>query len=139
MVDFNHVKDSGKREEFSTGSRRDTRAGKGRYDLLPPEAIRRLAVHYENGARKYDDRNWEKGQPLCRFLDSALRHIFKVLEGWEDEDHAAAAMWNIAGFITISERIRKGMLPEELNDLPRNVGERGVKKGMKKKEGRRWI
>jgi hypothetical protein len=134
MTDFNHVKDSGKREEFQTGSKRDTRDGKGRYDLLPPEAIRRLSIHYENGARKYDDRNWEKGQPLCRFLDSALRHIFKILEGWDDEDHAAAAMWNIAGFMTISERIKKGVLPAELDDLPREAW-----KKKERKERRGWI
>ena len=32
------IKDSGKREEFQTGSRRDTREGKGRFDLFPPLA-----------------------------------------------------------------------------------------------------
>lgn len=63
---FNEVKDSGKRQEFQTGSIRDTREGKGRYDLLPPHAIFRLAKHFENGAKKYGDRNWEKGQPLSR-------------------------------------------------------------------------
>ena len=37
------LKDSGKREEFPTGSRRDQRAGKGRFDLIPTMALRRLA------------------------------------------------------------------------------------------------
>ncbi|HUS51203.1 MAG TPA: dATP/dGTP diphosphohydrolase domain-containing protein, partial [Candidatus Paceibacterota bacterium] len=73
-MEFKEVKDSGKRQDFDTGSRRDTRDGKGRYDLLPVRAIKRLAKHYENGAKKYGDRNWEKGQPLSRYLDSALRH-----------------------------------------------------------------
>lgn len=111
------VKDSGEREEWDTGSRRDTREGKGRYDLLPPEGIRRLAKVYEAGAAKYDDRNWEKGQPLSRFLDSACRHLFAVLEGKQDEDHAAQAAWNLLGFITISERIETGALPRTLDDL----------------------
>ena len=105
---FEEVKDSGEREEFNTGSVRDTRTGKGRYDLLPPRAVRRLAKHFENGARKYGDRNWEKGQPLSRFLDSALRHTFAILEGKRDEDHAAAAVWNLMGFIEIAERIQEG-------------------------------
>ena len=63
MADFEWetVMDSGERQEFSTGSVRDTRKGKGRFDLLPPKAIRRLAVHFESGAIKYGDRNWEKG------------------------------------------------------------------------------
>ena len=63
--------DSGERIEFETGAVRDTTTGKGRYDLLSPIAIKRLAQHFENGGLKYKDRNWEKGIPLKRFLDSA--------------------------------------------------------------------
>lgn len=111
------TKDSGERQHFETGSQRDSREGKGRYDLLPPEAVRRLAQVFERGAVKYEDRNWEKGQPLTRFLDSALRHTFAVLEGKKDEDHAAQAAWNLFAFITISERIEAGKLPLELDDL----------------------
>lgn len=112
------LKDSGQREEFTTGSRRDTREGKGRYDLLPPHSIFRLARVFERGAAKYEPRNWEKGQPLTRYIDSALRHLFKFLEGHRDEDHAAQAMWNIAAMIETEERVRLGKLPAELNDLP---------------------
>jgi len=86
---FTAVKDSGERQQFSTGSVRDTQVGKGRFDLIPTDALRRLAQHYENGARKYGDRNWEKGQPLGRYLDSAFRHLVNVLDGKTDEDHAA--------------------------------------------------
>jgi hypothetical protein len=109
--------DSGKREEFKTGSRRDTREGKGRYDLLPVRAMRRLAVHFQNGAKKYGDRNWEKGQPLSRYMDSAIRHCFDVLVGVTAEDVAAAAAWNVLAFIETCERIKAGELPQELNDL----------------------
>lgn len=112
------IKDSGKRENFETGSRRDTREGKGRYDLLPCRGMRRLAKHFENGGKKYGDRNWEKGQPLSRYLDSALRHTFAYLEGKRDEDHAAAAAWNLMCFLDTEERIREGKLPKELDDLP---------------------
>lgn len=110
------TKDSGNRETFGTGSVRDTREGKGRYDLLPPEGIRRVAQLYERGAAKYSDRNWEKGQPLSRLLDSGIRHAFAVLEGKDDEDHAAAVIWNFLAYITISERIQSGALPDELDD-----------------------
>ena len=111
------VKDSGKRQEFPTGSVRDIREGKGRYDLLPPAAMRELAQHFEAGAAKYGDRNWEKGQPLSRYLDSGLRHAFAVLEGRDDENHAAAAAWNFLCFIETRVRIDDGRLPLELNDL----------------------
>jgi len=115
---FNKVKDSGKRQEFKTGAVRDLQTGKGRYDLLPTRAIRRLAEHYENGAVKYGDNNWLKGIPLQRMMDSAMRHLFKALEGQTDEDHLTAAAWNILGIIELQERIEAGMLPKELDNLP---------------------
>jgi hypothetical protein len=111
------TKDSGQREEFDTGSRRDSREGKGRYDLLPPEAIRRLAQLYERGAAKYGDRNWEKGQPVSRYLDSLLRHVFNYLEGETTEDHLAAAAWNAFGAMVTEDRARSGRLPSDLDDL----------------------
>lgn len=111
-------KDSGIRENFSTGSRRDTRKGKGRYDLLPTRALELLAIHFENGSVKYGDRNWEKGQPLSRYLDSALRHLFKHLQGLRDEPHAVAAAWNLLCLIDTERRIQDGLLPRHLNDLP---------------------
>ena len=106
--------DSGKREEFKTGAVRDIIIGKGRYDLLSSIAIHRLAQHSENGGIKYEDRNWEKGIPLKRFLDSALRHLFQLLDGGESEDHAAAVMWNVQCFIHTQEKIRRGELSKEL-------------------------
>jgi hypothetical protein len=117
MMEYDAVKDSGERQEWDTGSVRDTRTNKGRYDLLPVYAIKRLAQHFEHGAVKYGDRNWEKGQPLTRYLDSALRHTFQVLEGKTDEDHAAAAAWNIMAFIQTQKWIEDGVLPKELDDL----------------------
>lgn len=115
--EFREVKDSGKRQQFSTGSVRDTQEGKGRYDLITPIGLRRLAIHYENGAKKYGDRNWEKGQPLGRYLESAIRHIYTFLEGSRDEDHLAAAAWNILACIHTEEKIKAGELPEELDNL----------------------
>ena len=117
-VHFNGVKDSGKREEFETGSRRDTRDGKGRFDLLSPFVMERDARHLEFGAKKYGDRNWEKGQPLSRYYDSAIRHMNKFMMGHRDEDHLAAARWNIGALMHTQEMIRIGRLPVELDDLP---------------------
>lgn len=113
------LKDSGKRQEYQTGAVRDIQEGKGRYDLLPPEAIREIARHFEAGAVKYQDRNWEKGIPLSRFLSSGLRHTFAVLENQHDENHAAAAAWNLLCFIATRARIAAGKLPPELDDLPK--------------------
>lgn len=111
------VKDSGVRENFATGSVRDTRKGKGRFDLLPAKAMRRIARHFEAGAAKYGDNNWLKGQPISRYLDSALRHLFNHLDGQRDEEHLTAACWNLLAAIETEERVRVGKLPPELNDL----------------------
>jgi hypothetical protein len=117
-MDYREVKDSGERREFDSGSVRDQREGKGRFDLISPVALRRLARHSENGAVKYGDRNWEKGQPLCSYLDSAMRHLQDFLEGDRTEDHLSAAAWNVFSVIHTEEMINRGLLPAELDDLP---------------------
>lgn len=88
-------RDSGERQVFETGAVRDIQAGKGRFDLISPVGERRLARRYEQGAVKYGDRNWQKGIPIGRCLDSAKRHINQYLEGNNEEDHLAAAAWNL--------------------------------------------
>lgn len=85
--------------------------------MFPTYPLRRLARHYENGAKKYGDRNWEKGQPLSRYLDSCFRHLVAVMEGLDDEDHASAVSWNMFGFVATVNWIKEGKLPKELDDL----------------------
>lgn len=101
------------------GAVRSTNDGKGRFDLLSVHAILRLAKHYQNGAVKYKDRNWEVGMYLSRYIDSAIRHLFKHLGGDRSEDHLAAAMWNIAAIIDHEERIERGLLDSKYDDLPK--------------------
>lgn len=107
------TKDSGKREEMPTGSVRDSREGKGRFDLISPFALRRIAGVYERGSIKYADRNWEKGQKFSRCLDSALRHLNAFAMGWTDEDHASQAAWNILAILHFQETGRT-----DLDDMP---------------------
>lgn len=111
------LKDSGKRREFVTGSVRDDRTGKGRYDLLPANALHQLAIQFELGAQKYGERNWEKGQPLSNYIDSGMRHIGCVMRGLTDEDHLRAALWNLAAAVETRERVKLGLLPPELDDI----------------------
>ena len=59
-----------------------------------PTLMLDVARHFENGALKYGERNWEKGIPISRYIDSAMRHLMKDLAGGTDEDHAAAFVWN---------------------------------------------
>ncbi len=112
------LKDSGERRVFETGAVRDKTTGKGRFDLLPPYAIFRLARHYEKGGQKYADRNWEGGMPLHSFYDSGYRHLVQFWAGKTDEDHLAACFWNIACLIETLHRIEIGVLPKSLDDRP---------------------
>lgn len=106
------TKFSGEKDAYPGGATRDRREGKGRYDLITPHMIRRLAGVYERGAANHGDRNWEKGVPFSRLFDSALRHTFQALAGETDEDHLAQAIWNLAAIIHFQETGRT-----DLNDL----------------------
>jgi hypothetical protein len=90
--------------KFDTGAQRNDATGKGRYDLIPPDALRRLAIRYEEGAAKHGERNWEKGIPESSLMDSAIRHLFCHLSGMGDEDHLAAAAWNIFAAMHFEEK-----------------------------------
>jgi len=106
------LKDSGERREFPSGAIRDRAVGKGRFDLLSTQMLMRLARHYEAGAVKYSDRNWEKGMPFSVYVDAAFRHLVKYIAGWQDEDHLAAAIWNLAAIMFQEEK------NPQLDDLP---------------------
>lgn len=58
-------------------------------------AMLEVAYHFEAGAKKYSDRNWENGIPVDAFLDSAGRHFLKYLRGDGDEQHNRAVVWNL--------------------------------------------
>ena len=97
------IKDSGERTEFNTGAVRDMHKGKGDMLSLPMAALLRLSLLYEEGAEKYGRFNYLKGIPLSSFLDSAERHLAKYIAGWDDEDHLAAAAFNILGALQMEE------------------------------------
>ena len=91
------IEDSGSRTAFDTGAVRDMHDGKGDMVSLPWSAILRLSRHYENGAKKYGRFNYQKGIPVSSFIDSACRHLAKYQCGCDDEDHLAAAAFNVLG------------------------------------------
>lgn len=71
-----------------------------------------LAIHYEEGAKKYGEHNWELGIPLHSFIDSGVRHLLKVERGDDDENHARAFLWNMIGALwTIENRPNMDDLP----------------------------
>ncbi len=54
-----------------------------------------VAKHFEEGAKKYGEYNWQKGIPTHCYIDSAVRHYLKWLRGDKDEPHDRAFVWNI--------------------------------------------
>lgn len=99
-----------------------------RFDLIPYEPLDRLALHYSNGAQKYAARNWEKGLSFKRCFTSTVNHLFKwsrnkALNLPMEEDHLAAAVWNIFAIMTYEKRIERGWIAGDIDDfetVPRN-------------------
>ena len=175
------IKDSGKRQEFNTGSVRDTDEGKGQPHLVPGEALfhyksekidirdistldliennllcfaivskerkdtmhflysaidytiqyikeitdgtysspmKAVAIHFQQGAKKYTKNNWRKGQPISRMYDSAMRHLWACIDGLQDEPHSSALLWNLFAIVQTKLDIQHGYLPHELDDFP---------------------
>jgi hypothetical protein len=110
------IKDSGTRREFETGAVRDMSEGKGRFDILPYYGIEAVARLMEQGAKKYGERNCFKGIPNHSFLDSGMRHASKFLRGMADEPHLVMAAWNLLMAVDQQERVKRGLLPPELDD-----------------------
>ena len=54
-----------------------------------------VAKHFEEGAKKYGENNWQKGIPVNCYIDSAIRHYLKWLRGDTDEPHDRAFVWNL--------------------------------------------
>ena len=59
------------------------------------DMILEVSKHFEEGAQKYGEYNWQKGIPLHCYIDSAVRHLLKTIRGDDDEPHARAFVWNI--------------------------------------------
>lgn len=47
-----------------------------RPELIPPEAVTALGTVLAFGAKKYGDRNWEKGFKWSRIFGAAMRHLW---------------------------------------------------------------
>jgi hypothetical protein len=80
--------------------------------------VDRCGTWMAKGAAKYADRNWELGLPVSRYLSSLLRHLLKWERDEDDEDHAAAIVFNVMGIIFTREQVKEGLLPAELDDWP---------------------
>lgn len=80
-----------------------------RFSLIPPEFLWGLAEHYGRGAKKYDDRNWERGYKWSLSFDALQRHLHQWLLG-EDRDqetgthHLIAVGWHVCALFIFQLR-----------------------------------
>lgn len=83
------------------------------YELWPTMFLE-VSKHFEEGANKYGEHNWQKGIPTHCYIDSAVRHYLKWIRGDKDEPHDRAFVWNIMCCIWTC------MNKPELNDYKEN-------------------
>ena len=89
----------GSKVKYSTGSQRSSDAEAYRYDLISPIGLKAVARTCAEGAEKYGEFNWEKGQPVPDILNHAIKHIYEFLSGDRSEDHLGHAAWNLMAAI----------------------------------------
>ncbi len=79
-----------------------------RFDLLPVEALAKLARHYGIGARKYADHNWRKGYEWSKPYAALQRHATQFWGGEDiDEEtgspHMAAVAFHALALLVFME------------------------------------
>lgn len=105
---------------MTTEGRKDD-ANKPRWDLLP-RSIWQLVEVYTIGAKKYADRNWEKGIAWHRIFRAMIGHAFKwwlfreKLDPDDGQHHLASVAWCALALMEYEET------HPELDDRPYGDG-----------------
>ena len=86
------------------------------HEWEPSTMFLEVAKHFEEGAKKYGENNWQKGIPTHCYIDSAVRHYLKYLRGDTDEPHDRAFVWNLLCCMWTCEH------HPELNDYAKKEG-----------------
>lgn len=76
------------------------------------ETFMELSIHYKEGCNKYGVDNWMKGINISSYISSAVRHYLKYTDGWTDERHDRAFLWNILCAIWTLKNL------PEMDDVP---------------------
>lgn len=110
------TKDSGKRQNYSSGMNRDVQEGKPDFYLCltdqpyDEQLLTRWAALMERGAHKYGRRNWQLAnseEELERFKSGAFRHFIQWMTDYDnEEDHAAAVLFNINAAEYVKYKLR---------------------------------
>ena len=96
-------------DEFRKGEGRKDDQDKLRMELLPPEFLEATASILTFGAKKYDDRNWEKGMAWSRVYGALMRHLWSWWKGdVSDPETGKSHLWHacccLAFLVTYEQR-----------------------------------
>ena len=91
----------------STGGQKGSKLA--RFSLIPREFLWELACHYGRGARKYADRNWERGYSWYLSQDAMERHFNQWLMGEDNDEetgtnHLICAIWHLVALYVFQMR-----------------------------------
>jgi hypothetical protein len=111
-------------QELKGGTKKDE--GKARWDLLPWEVNAAVARILTAGAKKYSDRNWEKGIAYGRVFGAVMRHLYDwwiaKLTGGDGINHADGTESHLDHAITelmfLSTYEKRGFNGTEIDDRP---------------------
>ena len=82
-------------ETFAVDRYHDSSNEKETHTEVECSMLLEVAKHFEEGAKKYGENNWQKGIPPKCYIDSAARHYLKWLRGDKDEPHDRAFVRNL--------------------------------------------
>ena len=89
-----------------------------RFDLIPPGSERRIAQIFERDALVFGPRDWESNVPLSAFVNMARDALNRLHARDTSDDWAARVSWCMLGYMHVEAKVRAGLLPAELADMP---------------------
>lgn len=84
------------RSVSSTGGEKGTKDE--RFDLLPWGSLAKIARHFGEGAKKYDDHNWRRGYEWSKSFAALQRHLTAFWEGEDIDEETGSPHLAAAGF-----------------------------------------
>src|ERR1700738_1358363 len=93
-------------EDPTTGGLKGSKLA--RFDLIPAGPLVKLAEHYGIGARKYEDRNWERGYAWSLSFGAMMRHAWLWWSGEDDDpesgdNHLVSVAWHAFALLEWAE------------------------------------
>ena len=95
--------------------------GKPRFSLIPADVLKEVAKVFTQGAKKYDDRNFEKGIPYSELLDAMHRHWTDVacrtdIDPEWNLHHLAHLICDAMMMMRIQNLVKRGILEDRFDD-----------------------